>query len=569
MSEKEKNRSNKKDQDDFLARRMPTGIKGLDHLLSGGINRTNSLLIEGPPGSGKSTIAIQILHHGAKMYGEPGILVAFEEFPNQIYQEYADYGFDLAQLEKENRIRVIWTEPRKVVEGLSGKDDLIGRIIEDMGAKRLVIDSISHFKRVANKESELREILHKILNNLKMKDVNAILVKEVDSGAEGTFSFEEYAVDASIRLVNRPSVSTGENERAIQIRKTRGQKHISGVHPFEFQPDGIQVYPHLRPCDIESLLPQREIPREKNPTGIPGLDSLIGGGFGTASLNMVVGYSGTGKTTLARHFLLNHLMRGKRVFHLSFQEREECFLRASESLGIDLRPYRKNDQFDYRYTSAVGLIPEKLIQELTLRILRNKYDCIVIDSVNDLRIAISDPERLREMMHLLVLLLRRAGITTLALNESTEISGMIPLSELDFAYLADSVIQLSLAQIDGKIHRFLAVMKMALTDHSKDLHEFHITSSGMQVRSKATGLSGILTGQTAGRFEAVAEQVLDPLTQSTQALGEVLDSRELSDIDRKKVISAREKLGIADIVLREHFGLTDLSAFVREMAEEK
>lgn len=546
---------------DLLSLRMPTGIRGLDHILSGGIVRGNSLLIEGPPGSGKSTFAIQMLHHGAAVHDEPGILVAFEEFPSQIYQEFETYGFDLAHLEKENKIRVIWTEPRKVIEGFSGKDDLLGRIVEDMGARRVVIDSLSHFKRVTTKESELREILHRILNHLKMKGLNSILVKELDSGADGSVSFEEYAVDASIRLVNRPSSGSGENERAVQIRKTRGQKHISGLHPFEFLSDGVQVYPHLRPVDIESLIPSVSTRPERVPTQIPGFDGLVGGGFAAASLNMVVGYSGTGKTTLARHFIETNLLKGRKALHLSFQEGEESFLRAADSLGLGLRTFREKGQLDYKYQSAVGLIPEKFLQELTLRVIRNRYDCIVIDSVSDLRIALRDPERLREMMHLLVLLLRRSGAVTLALNESTEISGLIPLSELDFAYLADSVIQLSLAEIDGRVHRFLAVMKMAQTDHSKDLHEFQIDSTGMTLRAKATGLSGILSGNTAGRFEAVADEVMGPLTESTNALREVLDSEKLPDDVRKRVMSAREKLGLADIVLREHFGLTNLSSF--------
>ncbi|MCA9416735.1 MAG: hypothetical protein KC917_10705 [Candidatus Omnitrophica bacterium] len=561
-------RSRRKSREEILKEKMPTGVKGLDHLLSGGVNRNNSLLIEGPPGSGKSTFAIQMLYQGAKLFKEPGILVAFEEFPNQIYQEYADYGFDLAQMEKENLLRVIWTEPRKVLDGSTGKEDLIGRIIRDMGAKRLVIDSISHFKRVTNKESELREILHRILNNFKMQSVNAILVKEIDPGPGDSISFEEYAVDASIRLVNRLSGSTGENQRAIQIRKTRGQKHISGTHPFEFQRDGIQVFPHLRPVDIESLIPPKQTSARKIPTGVPGLDSLIGGGFEEASVNLVVGYSGTGKTTLARRFLHSHLAQGLKALHLSFQEIEERFHRAAESFGLDLKPYRENGQFDFMHLSPVGLTPEKLLQDLTLRILKNKYDCMVIDSISDLKTSISNQETLREMTHLLVMLFRRAGITTLALNESTEISGNISLSGLDFAYLADSVIQLSLAEIDGKVHRFLAIMKMANTDHSKDLHEFLITSQGMELRAKATGLSGILTGHTAGRFEAVADQVLEPLDQSTRALAEVLASNQLSEQDRKKVISAREKLGIADIVLKEHFGLTDLSAIVEEMERD-
>jgi len=557
--------------DDFrelFSQKMPTGIEGLDHLLCGGIVRTNSLLVEGAPGSGKSTLGVQILVRGAELYDECGVMVAFEEFPRQLYSEYAAYGFDLEGLEKEGKIRIIWTDPRKVIQGFTGKDDLIGRIIDEMGARRLLIDSITHFRRVASEDVDLREMLYRVLNNLKLKGVNSILVKELEDGAQESIAFEEYVVDASLRVLNREAPSGGEYKRGIQVRKTRGQEHIPGVHPFEFHDDGIRVYPHLRPKDIEERVGKKGILPVRLPTGIEGFDELIGGGFTAGSLNVLVGYSGTGKTTMARHFLLKQLKEGEKAFHLSFQESEEHYFEAGKSIGLDFCEYFENGQLDYWYIDPVGLVPEKFFIDLITRIRHGNYEVMVLDTLTDLETTVKDEDSLRETIHLLALLLRRAGITTLVLNESTEMCGLIPLTEMDFAYLSDSVIQFSLAEIDGRVHRFLGVMKMFRTNHSKNLHEFEITSQGMQVKTKATGLSGILSGNTGGKYEGMAEQILEPLTETTQKLVGLLGNPDISESTRKELGGVLERLGATDILLREHFGMTDIASLIEEFDME-
>ena len=199
--------------------RMATGISGLDHLLEGGLVRGNSLLIEGPPGSGKSTLGIRMLYEGAIQFGEPGLLITFEEFPRQVYQESLAYGVDLRQIEEAGKLRIIWTPPQRILEGFNGKSDLVDKIIEQLGVKRLVIDSITHFRRVTSSEVELRELLASILNHLKLKGVNPILVKELERGDNQTFAFEEYLVDASIRVYNTVAASGGENLRLLRDPK--------------------------------------------------------------------------------------------------------------------------------------------------------------------------------------------------------------------------------------------------------------------------------------------------------------------------------------------------------------
>jgi circadian clock protein KaiC len=550
--------------ENLFSQKMPTGIPGLDHLLGGGLTRTNSLLIEGAPGSGKSTLGVQILVEGCRVYQEPGVMVAFEEFPRQLYSEYAAYGFDLQSLEKEGLLRILWTDPRKVIQGFTGKDDLIGRIIDEMGARRLLIDSITHFRRVAPEDIDLREVLYKVLNNLKLKGVNSILIKEFEGGVQDSIAFEEYVVDASIRIFNEPFGTTGETRRTLQIRKTRGQKHLSGFHPFVFSENGIAVYPIVLPSDVTDRIPFHETTDARRSTGVRGFDPLIEGGLVDGSINVVVGYSGTGKTTFGRHFVHERLKEGEKVLVLSFQETEAEYLRNSRGLGLEVSPFLKTGQLIYWPLSPVGLIPEKFFHDLFQRLIQDPVDNLVWDSISDMKTFIHDADRIREANHLLASALHRTGLTAVLMNESHEMSGLIPLGELDFAQQADSITQLSYAEVDGQIHRFIGIMKMVGTNHSKHLHEFQIGHNGMEISKKATGLTGILSGHVAGRLEAVAEEALGPLDETNRDLAEALKQEHLPEELRGLLLKARQNLGIADIVLREHFGLTDFTAWVEE-----
>jgi circadian clock protein KaiC len=300
---------------------------------------------------------------------------------------------------------------------------------------------------------------------------------------------------------------------------------------------------------------------------VAGLDNLIEGGFPSGSLNLVVGYSGTGTSTLARHFLHSRLAEGEKCLCLSFHETVEEFIRNGQALGMDCASYIEDASLEFWSLSPLRLIPESFLFELSQRIRHGNYGNMVWDAISNLRVSIQDESVLRETQHLIALLLRRAGITTVLINESTEMCGLIRLTDLDFAELADSAIQLSFAEVDGRVHRFLGIMKMARTNHTKDLHEFEITSRGMRVLKKATGVSGILSGRAEGKLEAVADHVLGPLLESSSALGDIIDIADLSEETRRALIAAREKLGIADILLREHFGMTDFASVVEEIKD--
>lgn len=541
--------------------RMPTGIDGLDHLLEGGLVRGNSLLVEGPPGSGKTTFALRAIYEGIVRYDEPGLIITFEEFPKQIYQEALGYGVDLAALERAGKLRVVWTPPARVLDGFSGKTDLLERIIADLGVKRLVIDSITHFKRVANDELRLRESLAEILNWIKLKGINSFLVKELERIDDETIAFEEYLVDASMRVYNSASAGGGENVRFVEVRKTRGQAHVSGRHPFRLSAEGIRVFPSLRPKDVRAQDETTPTERVKVAVGVPGVDSMLDGGVWNGSLNLLLGSPGTGKSVFAYHFLDTGLRAGEPCLLVTMQQGAGEILESVKSLGMDWTSALQDGRLEILRCLPVGTSLEEILYTVHERMRDRRPGRLVFDSIDDLWGLVRDDDRIRDALLVLSEMARAAGTTTFCLHELRGGAG-----RHDFADLASCAIQLTLVETDGELHRFLGIRKMAGADHAKELREFAIGPKGFRIERKPTGLSGILSGDARGTLNEVADTVIPYLDDVARHLA-TLDDEALAPERREPVRHARARLASIDVLLREHFGLTDFRALAEELKQ--
>ncbi len=459
--------------------RMPTGLPGLDHLLCGGVVRGNSLLVEGPPGSGKTTLAVRMLFEGIVQYDEPGLIISFEEFPKQLYLEALAFGVDLRALEEAGKLRVIWTPPSRIMEGFAGKNDLVDKVIQELGVRRVLIDSITHFKRIAATERELREVLSGVLSNLKLRGVNAILTKELERMDDATIAFEEYLVDASMRLSNPSDNHSSGHQRTIEIRKTRGQPHIPGKHPFELSTKGPAVYPRLRSSDIEALFssPAADV-RERTGTGVPGLDLMLGGGFWRGSLNLLRGGAGTGKSVVAHHFLEAGMRAGERALLVSVRSTSEATLRQATSLGLDWTKRVAAEELTLLHYPSAELCPEKMIDELVRKLRTEHFERLVFDSVDDLWTATRSKDLVREYILVLAQLFQSSDTTSLMIRHD---SGNKTGTSIDVSALVSCAIGLDMSDRAGVLRREVRVLKHAGSDHSKSILPYDIDDQGMQV----------------------------------------------------------------------------------------
>lgn len=462
-------------REDVIDERLGTGIDGLDRLLDGGLVRGNSLLIEGPPGSGKSTLGVRIVHEGIARHGEPGLIIAFEEFPRQIYREAVAAGVDLRAHEDTGMLRVLWTPPARVLEGFAGRDDLVERIVREMGVKRLLIDSITQFKRVASSELELREILATLLCRLKLAGVSAFLVKEMDATGDEGIAFEEYLVDASVRLYHDPAASTpGEGSRLIEVRKTRGQGHVAGRHPFELGRAGFCVYPRVRPEDVDALLAPRVAPeRCRVGTGSPGLDAMLHGGFWSGTLNLVTGDSGTGKTTLGLQFLGEGLRRGEPALLVSLKETPGAMI-------------ERMAPFDTGLLRTLGYDPlacciERMQAEIVHAVATSPVRRLVFDGLDDLRCTRSDAE-VRNHVLVLARIAAAAGVTVVATEQP--VAPGAAAAHADQSRLASSVVRLQSTLTPAGLWRRVQVAKLSGSGHETAALDYTMEDQGIEVTER-------------------------------------------------------------------------------------
>ena len=222
--------------------RVKTGIPGLDEMLGGGFLPQTANLVEGAPGTGKTTLGMQFIYHGIVACGEPGLILTFEEFPQQYYRDAASFGWDFRRMEREGRLRVVMTSPEVSKADLEQVGGRIERLAREIGVKRILVDSLSHFERLSEEPARLRGIIHGFINSLKRENLTAVLTREsvaLLGEAEGTGDDVAFLVDAYVLL--RYVEIESAMRKALLVLKMRGSNHDKGIRQFGITSRGVEV----------------------------------------------------------------------------------------------------------------------------------------------------------------------------------------------------------------------------------------------------------------------------------------------------------------------------------------
>lgn len=262
---------------------VSTGITGLDKILHGGMPERAAAILEGPPGTGKTTMGIQFLYNGIIHHDEPGIFITFEEFPDQIYKDMKTFSWDLKDLERKNKLRIIGMSPDILVEQMMAPDGLFEQTVNEIGCKRLVIDSISLFRYLnGEEEGKNRQNFYTIRNIVRKFGLTSLLIQEMSNREPGHIPFEHFVVDGVIRLSLKEHLHTFR-KRTLEVTKMRGTRIIEGEHIFEITENGIYILPSAQIVRDQYLSDQEE----KVKTGIPKLDCILGGGMTRGAVYML------------------------------------------------------------------------------------------------------------------------------------------------------------------------------------------------------------------------------------------------------------------------------------------
>lgn len=469
--------------------KCPTGIDGLDQVTGGGLPRGRPTLVCGGPGCGKTLMAMEFLVRGVTEHGEPGVFIAFEEMAEELAANVASLGFDLRDLVDRNllvldRIQVERGEIEETGEyDLEGLFVRLNHAIDSVGAKRVVLDTIESLFAGLENHAVLRSELRRLFRWLKEKGVTAVITGERGEGQLTRQGLEEYVSDCVILLDNR--VEDQISTRRLRVVKYRGSSHGANEYPFLFDRTGLVVLP------ITALSLRHEVSSERVSTGVRAVDEMLDGGYYRGSSVLVSGSAGTGKTSLASHFIDAACRRGERCLYFAFEESAAQITRNMRSIGLDLGRWVKSGRltFHAERPTAHGLEMHLL---LMLRAIQEaRTDVAVFDPLTSLIRAGSQSDTGAMLMRLIDFLKARrvsAMFTSLTRGQEAE------SSELGVSSLMDTWITLRDLEVGGELNRVFALIKSRGTAHSNQVREFNITHRGIELREPYLGGNGTVTG---------------------------------------------------------------------------
>jgi circadian clock protein KaiC len=477
--------------------KAPTGISGLDEVTGGGLPRGRPTLVCGPAGCGKTLLAMEFLVRGIAEYGEPGVFMAFEESAEDLTANVASLGFDLRQLEADGRLVLDHVNVIGEIEE-AGEWDLdglflrLGAAIDEIGAKRVVIDTIETLFGAFSNTAVLRAELRRLLVWLKDRGVTAVITGERGEGGLTRYGIEEYVSDCVIVLDHRVTEQT--STRRLRILKYRGSLHGTNEYPFLIGDSGVSVLP------ITSAGLQHKVSAERVSTGVGRLDAMLGeGGFYQGSTVLINGTAGTGKSTLAAQFCDATCRSGQRAMYFAFEESEGQIVRNMSSVGIELQQWIDAGLLQFRCSRPSLLGLEAHLFAIQRYVGEFDPAVVVMDPVSDL-LRIGSGADVSAMLTRQVDYLKARGVTTLFTNLVSEV-GLNPSDE-QITSLVDTSILVKTLEGNGELNRVLHVAKSRGMAHSNQIREFLLTAQGIELADVYVGPQGVLTGSARQAQEA-------------------------------------------------------------------
>jgi circadian clock protein KaiC len=469
-----------------------TGIAGLDAILGGGLPPSRLYLVDGSPGTGKTTLALQFLLAGAAR-SQAGLYVTLSESREELTEVAGSHGWrldgiDVFELPADDASTAneAYTLFHPAEVELQDVSDRMLRAVERSGAQLVVLDSLSEMRLLARDPLRFRRQILALKHFFASRGITVLLLDD-KTAPEGDLQLHSLA--HGVLQLEHIALEYGAERRRLQVMKLRGRRFLGGYHDFRIKTGGLVVFPRIQRQDSRPAPESRPLH-----SGSSELDALLGGGLPSGTSFLITGPAGTGKSVLATQYACAAATRGERVRFYLFDERLGTFRARARGLGMDIDPLVADGRFTLCQIEPTERSPGDFANDVVRAVEDGGVQMVVIDSINGYLQSMPEERLLPVQVHELLSYLASRGVTTVLTLVQRGIFGNPVDEAADVSYLADSVVLLRYFEVSGAVRQAVSVVKKRSGDHERTIRECRVGPGGLHVGQPLHEFQGVLTG---------------------------------------------------------------------------
>lgn len=473
--------------------RVSTGVPGLDDVLNGGFPQGHFFLVEGEPGTGKTTLGLQFLMDGANR-GEKVLYVTLSESQREIEKVARSHGWSLANLTifeftpKEDSLRpedqYSAFHPSEV-EFQDTTQNILAEV-DRVQPTRVVLDSLSEIRLLARDSFRYRRQVLALKHFFTNRNCTVLLL---DDRTSGTDDLQLQSIAHGVLMLEKVAREYGKTRRRVQVAKLRGSRYREGYHDYGIETGGIRVFPRLAANEYRDGIVEGSIA-----SGLPKLDELWGGAIDRGTSTLLLGPAGSGKSSIALSYARAAVQRGETAVVFLFEEWVKLALRRAASLHMDLQPFLDARKLTIDQIDPAELSPGEFVQRVRDAVSARKATVVVIDSLNGFMNAMPGEEHLAIQVHELLSYLNQCGVGTFLVLSQSGLMGASMTSPVDLSYLADNVLLFRYFESGGRVRKALSVVKKRSGGHEDTIRELQMTGGHITIGNPLSAFRGVLTG---------------------------------------------------------------------------